>query len=114
MARLQAGASFSALAAELGLRRKLLHDWHKAYSRAGVEGFNRKRGPKPVGEGTKPPSQRKVQGDPLAQAQLRIAELERLVGQQQVDLDFFRKALRLIGADSLNSTAPGSTRSSQP
>jgi hypothetical protein len=45
---------------------------------------------------------------------LRIAELERLVGQQQVDLDFFRQALRLTGADGASSTEPASTRSSQP
>jgi hypothetical protein len=52
--------------------------------------------------------------DPLAQAKTRIAELERLVGRQQVDLDFFRRALRLTDADSPNATAPASTRSSKP
>jgi hypothetical protein len=32
----------------------------------------------------------------LAQASSRIAELERLVGRQQLDIDFFRKALRAL------------------
>ncbi|MDE2595237.1 MAG: helix-turn-helix domain-containing protein [Sphingomonadales bacterium] len=45
--RLLAGEGFSALAVELGVRRKLLHDWAKAYRRDGVAGLNRKRGPKP-------------------------------------------------------------------
>jgi hypothetical protein len=59
-------------------------------------------------------------GDPpgaaLARAKARIEELERLVGRQQLDLDFFRKALRL--ADALQGPAPArgevnSTRSSK-
>lgn len=112
--RLLAGEGFSALAAELGVRRKLLHDWTKAYRRDGVAGLNRKRGPRPGGRGVAAPSQRKREGDALSQAQARIAELERLIGQQQIDLDFFRQALRLTGADGAHSTAPSSTRSSQP
>ena len=35
------------------------------------------------------------EGD-LARAQRRVAELERKIGQQQVDLDFFRRALRHV------------------
>ncbi len=112
--RLLAGEGFSALAAELCVRRKLLHDWAKAYRRDGVAGLNRKRGPKPGSRHATLPCERQPQGDPLTQAQTRIAELERLVGQQQVDLDFFRQALRLTGADNPNGTAPASTRSSKP
>ena len=44
--RLKAGEAFSALAAELGVRRKLLYDWRKAWRQLGVAGLNRKRGPK--------------------------------------------------------------------
>ena len=52
----------------------------------------------------------------LARAKARIEELERLVGRQQLDLDFFRKALRL--ADVAQGPAPArgetnSTRSSK-
>ena len=52
----------------------------------------------------------------LARAKARIEELERLVGRQQLDLDFFRKALRL--ANALQGPAPAcgetnSTRSSK-
>ena len=49
----------------------------------------------------------------LARAKARIEELERLVGRQQLDLDFFRKALRL--ADALQGPAParGETNSSR-
>ena len=49
----------------------------------------------------------------LARAKARIEGLERLVGRQQLDLDFFRKALRL--ADALQGPAParGETNSSR-
>jgi hypothetical protein len=111
--RLASGEQFSALAVELGVRRKLLYDWCKSYRRLGVAGLNRKRGPKP-GQGRGSPPDRPALADPLAQAQARVAELERLVGRQQVDLDFFRRALRLTDAGSPSGTAPTSTRSSKP
>lgn len=109
--RLAAGESASALAAELGVRRKLLYDWAKAWREQGAAGLNRKRGPKPRGAGAAP--ERRVAADPLARAQTRIAELERLVGQQQVDLDFFRRALRLTDAPAASRIAPASARSSK-
>jgi len=112
--RLEAGEQATALAAELGVRRKLLYDWAKAYRAHGVAGLNRKRGPKPGGRRLSPPPERTAPADPLAQAQARVAELERLVGRQQVDLDFFRRALRLTDADSPSGTVPTSTRSSKP
>ena len=108
--RLEAGASASALAAELGVRRKLLYDWRHAYREHGVAGLNRKRGPKPG----RLRAQREPAGDALSQAQARIAELERLVGRQQVDIDFFRRALRLINAEPASGSATNSTRSSKP
>ena len=107
--RLEAGASASALATELGVRRKLLYDWRQAYREHGLAGLNRKRGPKPGKLRVK----REPDDNPLSRAQARIAELERLVGQQQVDLDFFRRALRLIDAEPANGSAASSTRSSK-
>jgi len=131
--RLEAGERFSALAAELGVRRKLLYDWRKAWQQFGVDGLNRKRGPKPgmVRSGGPPGGAAPADApasplaaadrqaahrpaDALAKAQARIAELERLVGRQQVDLDFFRRALRLTDVDGATPTAPASTRSFRP
>jgi transposase len=44
--RLEAGEAVLPLARELGVSRKLLHDWRKAWSLRGPAGLNRKRGPK--------------------------------------------------------------------
>jgi hypothetical protein len=46
-------------------------------------------------------------------ARRRIAELERKVGQQQLELDFFRQALRQVEEARRRSSAPGVTGSTQ-
>jgi transposase len=45
--RLEAGEAVLPLARELGVSRKILHDWRKAWGLHGPAGLNRKRGPKP-------------------------------------------------------------------
>ena len=93
--RVARGERLAAVASESCVLRKSLYEWRAAYESFGVSGLNRKRGPKPGG----PP-------DDLAKAHGRIAELERLVGRQQADLDFFRKALRSWDEKRRVSDAP--------
>jgi len=51
----------------------------------------------------------------VANARAKIAELERKIGQQAVDIDFFRKALRALdAANRQGSIAPASRKSSKP
>ena len=117
MKRLQTGESVSGLGRELGVSRKLLHDWRKAWRAEGKAGFNRKRGPKPGPRRAKPPPEPAPPGSPeeLAQAHARIAALERVIGRQQVDLDFFQRALRALDAPADTMSAKSaSTRSSKP
>jgi transposase-like protein len=45
--RLEAGEAVLPLARKLGVSRKVLHDWRKAWKLDGPAGLNRKRGPKP-------------------------------------------------------------------
>jgi transposase len=45
--RLKAGQAVLPLARELGVSRKILHDWRKAWDLHGPAGLNQKRGPKP-------------------------------------------------------------------
>ena len=112
--RLGAGERIAAVAEELKIRRKLLYEWRAAYRKLGSAGLNRKRGRKPGGARA---SSAAAPATPaplteLARAQARIAELERKIGKQQMDLDFFREALRLIDARDRSSRATPSTRSS--
>jgi len=94
--RVETGDGVLPVARELGISRKLLHDWIKAWKADGPDGLNRKRGPKPGPRKLKPLATYNDKRSALALAKARIAELEGLVGRQQMDLDFFRQALRAL------------------
>jgi transposase len=113
--RLAAGERLAAVARELGIARKLLYEWRAAHRRFGVAGLNRRRGPKPRSARASPDAAPATPAalSELARAQARIAELERKIGRQAIDLDFFREALRLIDARDPSSRATPSTRSSK-
>ena len=108
--RLEAGERIAAVSEELKIRRKLLYEWRAAYRKLGAAGLNRKRGRKPGGARASPDAAPAPPTE-LARAQARIADLERKIGKQQMDLDFFREALRLIDARDRPSRATPSTRS---
>ena len=117
--RLKTGVSVSTLARESGVLRKSLYEWQAAYAAFGVAGLNRKRGPKPGGRASGgptaaaagPPDARPP--DDLAEAKARIAELERVIGRQQMALDFFQLALRSWDAKRRSSAATISSASSE-
>jgi transposase-like protein len=96
--RAEGGEGVLPVARKLGISRKLLHDWIKAWKANGPEGLNRKRGPKPGPRKLRPLTETAAKGrdGELAQARAKIAELERKIGQQALDIDFFRKALRAL------------------
>jgi transposase-like protein len=114
--RLEAGEAVLPLARKLGVSRKLLHDWRKAWQRHGPAGLNRKRGPKPGPRKLRPLAEQaaKGAGGELARARAKIAELERKIGQQALDIDFFHKALRALdAADRQGSIVRVSRKSSK-
>ena len=94
--RVERGEGVLPVARELGISRKILHDWIKAWNADGPDGLNRKPGPKPGPRKLKPVPANEEKRSAPARASARIAELERLVGRQQMDIDFFRKALRAL------------------
>jgi transposase len=118
--RVERGEGVSPVARDLGVTRKALHDWIRAYKAFGPEGLNRKRGPKPGRRQLKPvPDRSSGVGAPkahgaLAASQHRIAELERVIGRQQMELDFFRQALRALeGKATQGKSHPVSSKSSK-
>src|SRR6202521_2527493 len=114
--RLEAGEGVLPLARKLGVSRKLLHDWRKAWKLHGPAGLNRKRGPKPGPRKLRPLTEPAAKGSSgeLAEARVKIAELERKIGQQAIDIDFFHKALRALdAADRQGSLVPASRKSSK-
>lgn len=96
--RVLAGESVRAVAEGLGIRRKRLYVWKDRYAELGEAGLSRRRGGRPrkvASEDKNGPEAMSGRGELLA-ARKRIAELERKVGQQELELDFFGEALRRI------------------
>ena len=103
--RVLAGESVSAVAQELGIRRKRLYVWKDRYAELGEAGLVRRRGGRPRKEASAEEngSEATVGRGALLAARRRIAELERKVGQQELELDFFGEALRRIKVDGKRS-----------
>jgi transposase len=121
LARLDAAPDVQALARELGVERTLLYRWRDHYAQGGAAALRNSGRPRPTPmagpaaglpeEGPSIPSPEAwsdasspllaeamtslAAPDPAAAAR-RIAELERKIGQQQLELDFFRAALRHV------------------
>jgi len=103
--RVRAGESVRAVAEELGIRRKRLYVWKDRYAELGEAGLSRRRGGRPRKEASEAGSNSdaKLGRGELLAARRRIAELERKVGQQELELDFFGEALRRIKVDGKRS-----------
>jgi transposase len=103
--RVLAGESVSAVAQELGVRRKRLYAWKDRYTELGEAGLVRRRAGRP--RKAAPAGENQAEGlagrGELLAARRRIAELERKVGQQELELDFFGEALRRIKVDGKRS-----------
>jgi len=105
LSRLEAAGNVEALAQELGVRREMLYVWRRKFQAGGVEALRNAGRPRPV-EGVSAP-------EPLAaaSAERRIAELERKVGQQSLEIDFLGGALQRIEVSRRPTDGPGGTAS---
>jgi transposase len=107
--RLISGEPIEALAAELGVTKLHLYKWRLKLHREGV--LRRAGRPATVAGAAEPAALRDV-----GSARKLIGELERKIGRQQLELDFFRQALRQVGGARRPSDGPfvpASTRSSR-
>jgi transposase len=116
--RLLAGERVLTVSRELDVLRKDLYAWRKLFRAGGAEAL-RPLG-RPRNSEAAVPAQVQARAHDAAAADIgapaRIAELERKVGQQQVELDFFRQALRRVREarrPNAGSGVTGSTRSSK-
>jgi transposase-like protein len=106
--RMLNGESVSALHHELQIKRSVLYRWRDAYRKEGVAGLQRVGG-RPPGV----PNPPQPAGEPGAAAARRIAELERKIGQQALDLDFFRRAFKRVNELRRKPAKPGATASTE-
>jgi transposase len=112
--RMASGESASALSLELTIKREVLYRWRDAFRAGGEQALRSKPGRPSKAEALAMASARgpAAKANDLAQARRQVAELERKVGQQELDLDFFKQALRHIAASRRPSIEPGATASS--
>jgi transposase-like protein len=109
VARMEGACDVSALAVELGVGRERLYHWRRLYETRGAEalrGMGRPRAAQRLAEAV-------ARHPDAAGPERRIAELERAIGQQQLDLDFFRAALRQLEARRRTNGVPGETTSTR-
>lgn len=99
--------SVTGLAKELGIRRKFLYLWRDQLKAGGLAALEREpgrpRGSEWVGV---------CQPAPVPSAdQVRIAELERLLGRKQLELDFLKRTFEQVRGAAPNLTGDGGRES---
>jgi transposase len=116
--RILAGEQIRALSEELTVLRKDLYAWRKLFRAGGAEALRPlgrpRKGAGDVAASVKKRAREAAAGDIAAPE--RVAELERKIGQQQIELDFFRQALRRVKEarrPNAGAGVTGSTRSSR-
>jgi transposase-like protein len=121
--RILAGERIRDLSRELKVLRKDLYAWRDLFRAGGAMAL------RPLGRPRKAEAMKTAMAtaarEQLAQpmpempaaefevARRRIAELERKIGQQQLELDFFRQALRQVKETRRQSSGPGVTGSTR-
>jgi transposase len=110
--RVLEGAPASLVASELGISPTNLTRWTESFRLGGAEAVRGKGRPRrgevvrfrrrgaPVPANALPPD-----------GERRVAELERQLGQKQLELDFFRRALRQVETLRQANAVPGTTAS---
>jgi transposase len=101
VSRMAQAKTISGLARELGVRRKFLYLWRDQLQSGGKAALERR-------QGRPPGSQSKTVSQPMPNAaELRIAELERLLGRKQLELDFFKRTFEQVGGVGANRISDG-------
>lgn len=101
LARMEGAGNVEALAQALGIRRELLYVWRRKFVAGGAEALRTSGRPRPD-----------LQSVEALSAERRIAELERKLGQQALEIDFLEGALQRIEASRRPNEGPGATASS--
>jgi len=106
--RILAGESVSALYRETGVKRAVLYRWRDAYRKEGAAAFGRPVGRPPGRPGARranPKGERAVAG--------KIAELERKIGQQALEIDFLTRAFKRVKEERRRNAASGAPASTE-
>jgi transposase len=109
--RILDGESVSKLHHELAIKRSVLYRWRDRYRKEGAAGLDRSIG-RPAGV-PNPVAAPKPGVSAEEALRKQIAELERKIGQQTVQLDFFKRAFKRVKESSQKSGNTGATASTR-
>lgn len=121
--RIAAGEKVSALSRELGVKSRSLYQWLHRFRAGGAAALRPDGRPTRVeaaamhlGASFRSAPGEMPSADPpdeVELARIRIAALERKIGRQELEIDFFREALRHVEKARSLSGVPGGTRSTR-
>lgn len=106
--RILNGESVSAIHQEFQIKRSVLYRWRDAYRAEGPAGLNR-----PTGRPPGIPNPPRTPVTPEDAAARRVAELERKIGQQALDIDFLRRAFKRVKDSRQKNTESGGIASTE-
>lgn len=109
--RILNGESVSAIRAEFQIKRSVLYRWRDTYRKEGAEGLARPIG-RPPGV-PNPPRPARPTASPEEAVARRVAELERKIGQQALDIDFLRRAFKRVKESRRKNVEAGGTASTE-
>jgi transposase-like protein len=104
--RILNGESVSKIHHEIQVKRSVLYRWRDAYRKEGAAGLQKQRG-RPRGTPDPTPRPRASEEERLRE---QVARLERKVGQQALQLDFFKGAFKRV-EQARRNRGPGATAS---
>ena len=107
--RILQGESVSKLHHELDIKRSILYRWLDAYRKKGAAGLARMVG-RPPGTPNPAPEPGMSVEESLRE---QVGALERKVGQQALQLDFFQRAFKRVKESRQSSSEPGGTASTR-
>lgn len=113
VARMATTDSVRGLAAELNVEQRMLYHWRDRFQTGGVEALRRIGRPSRSEALETEASRVPLDVTDPSEAQRRIDELERKIGQQQLELDFFRAALRHVKDQRPRKGGSGETTSTR-
>ena len=108
--RMAGCGNVTALALELGVRRKFLYLWREQMAEHGGAGLAREPG-RPKGSASSAPAAAADRPSPANVDKARIAELERLLGRKQLEVEFFKQVFEHVKELPANNSTDGATAS---
>lgn len=118
LSRMESCRNVSALARELGIRRKFLYEWQAAFRSKGEAGLkSRPEIAKVMPKAGVPRARDQAVQSPALDLKQRVAELERQLGVKQMEIDFFERTFEHVRGALQTTTAAGageSTEASKP